>query len=103
FLKQGSLAALAGATLPWAWARREAHGYFAANERPVVGCIGTGSRWQGIVREAVPFSEVAAVCDVDSRHMDGARETVKKLQGEREVNREVEACEDYRKILDRKD
>jgi len=104
FLKQSSLAALAGATLPFVYNERESFGFFAANERPVIGCIGVGDRWRGGIGPNVfPFGEVAAVCDVDSNHAGGARDQVKMSQEGRGINREVEMHEDYRKILDRKD
>jgi predicted dehydrogenase len=104
FLQQASLAALAGATLPYAWDTRRAFSFYAANERPVIGCIGVGDRWRGGIGPNVfPFGEVAAVCDVDSAHAGGARDQVKNEQGKKGINRDVEVHEDYRKILDRKD
>src|SRR5438094_342287 len=58
FLKTSSLAALAGASLPY-WstsAGSTALGFYAANERPVVGCIGVGDRWRGgIGPNVMPF------------------------------------------------
>jgi predicted dehydrogenase len=103
FLKQGSLAALAGATLPYGWVSRASFGFYAANERPVVGCIGTGDRWKQVVPKVFPYGEVAAVCDVDSMHVREGHEIVRKDQETRGVEREVAMYEDYRKILDRKD
>ncbi|MFN0055682.1 MAG: Gfo/Idh/MocA family oxidoreductase [Planctomycetales bacterium] len=104
FLKQSSLAALAGATLPYAWNSRQAFSFFAASERPVVGCIGVGDRWRGGIGPNVfKFGDVAAVCDVDAMHARMAQEQVRREQEARGANRQVSACEDYRKVLDRKD
>ncbi|HLJ10197.1 MAG TPA: Gfo/Idh/MocA family oxidoreductase [Planctomycetaceae bacterium] len=106
FLKTSSLAALAGASLPY-WFTVEssrALGFFAASERPVVGCIGTGDRWQGgIWQGLMPFGDVAAVCDVDLYHLRAGQEAVRRAQHGRGVERPVDMYEDYRKILDRKD
>src|SRR5690606_17586535 len=68
------------------------------NDRPVIGCIGTGDRWRAVGPAAMKFGDVAAVCDVDRSHAEMGQRIVKERQG-----REVEAFEDYRRILDRKD
>src|SRR5262249_62366650 len=55
FLKTSSLAALAGASLPY-WSTgtgSAALGFYDASERPVVGCIGVGDRWRGGVPQGV--------------------------------------------------
>lgn len=72
----------------------------SVNERPVIGCLGTGSRWGGVIGGALKFGDVAAVCDVDSAHSGRAKERVQKDQGTR---RDVDVYEDYQKILDRDD
>ena len=66
FLKT-STAALAGATMPY-WftsASNLALGRQSVNDRPVLGCIGTGDRWNGVGPNAMEFSDSVAVCDVD--------------------------------------
>jgi predicted dehydrogenase len=72
------------------------------NDRPIVGCIGTGDRWygrgNGVGALAAKYGDLAAVCDVDREHAANGQKLVKDKQG-----REVEAFEDYRQILDRKD
>ncbi len=68
------------------------------NDRPLVGCIGTGDRWGAVGPSAMKFGDVVAVCDVDRAHAEKGQKIVKDKQ-----DREVEAFEDYRKILDRKD
>ena len=72
-----------------------AFAYQSANERPVLGCIGTGSRWNGVGPGALKFSDCVSVCDVDAKHAGQAREKVKKQQG-----KDVAIFEDYRKVLD---
>ncbi|MFT4559253.1 MAG: hypothetical protein ACI92S_004643, partial [Planctomycetaceae bacterium] len=57
FLK--TTAAAAGATMPY-WftsAQRSTFGYASANERPVLGCIGTGSRWGSVGPAALKFAD----------------------------------------------
>ena len=105
FLKKSSLAALATGSMPY-WFTSEsanAFAYKSANERPVLGCIGTGSRWGGVGPAALRFSDCAAVCDVDKDHAGKAKERVKGEQKKRGLEQEIEVHEDYRKILDRKD
>lgn len=70
----------------------------SANDRPLVGCIGTGDRWGGVGPNAMMYGDVVAVCDVDRAHAERGQKIVKEQQ-----DREVEAFEDYRRILDRKD
>jgi predicted dehydrogenase len=96
FLKV-STAAAAGAVMPY-WftsASPRAFAYQSPNERPVLGCIGTGSRWGQVVNGAMDYSDCVAVCDVDAAHAGKAQERIKKHQG-----RDVDAFEDYRRILD---
>lgn len=67
-------------------------------KRPILGCIGTGSRWDAVGPSAMEFADCVAVCDVDSDHASKAAQRVKSLQ-----SREVDVCSDYRQILDRKE
>src|SRR5262245_58617081 len=105
FLKTSSLAALAGASLPY-WSTgtgSAALGFYAANERPVVGCIGVGDRWRGGIRQGLmQFGDIAAVCDVDTFNRLWAERLIDVEQGKR-TDRRIDIYEDYRKILDRKD
>jgi predicted dehydrogenase len=106
FLSQSSLAALAGATMPcWgATLSARATGFVNANDRPLVGCIGTGDRWRGgIVQGLMNHGDIVAVCDVDADHAGTGRNLVRNAQGKRGVNFEVDTYEDYRKVLDRND
>jgi predicted dehydrogenase len=105
FLKSSSLAALAGASLPtWSTsAGSAALGFYAASERPVVGCIGVGDRWRGGIRQGLmQFGDIAAVCDVDTFNRLWAEKLIDVEQGKR-TDRRIDIYEDYRKVLDRKD
>lgn len=98
FLKT-STALAATAALPYWFTTRPAFAYQSPNERPVLGCIGTGDRWKAVGPAAMKFADCVAVCDVDSAHLDEAYDIVKKRQpGDREVTKH----EDYRTILDNK-
>jgi predicted dehydrogenase len=103
FLK--TTAAAAGAIMPYWFTSSQpaAFGYAGANERPVLGCIGTGSRWNAVGPAAMNFSDCAAVCDVDANHMGAGRDKVAGIQKKKGDDRKIDAYEDYRKILDRKD
>ncbi len=102
FLKT-STAALAGAVLPY-WYTSESNralGFQSVNDRPVLGCIGTGDRWNAVGPNALHLSDCVAVCDVDSDHVDKGHKRVTDIQ--KAPTREVAKYEDYRKLLDRKD
>lgn len=99
FLKT-STALAAGATLPYWFSRQPAFGKPSPNERLVLGCIGTGSRWHADGPAAMAFADCVAVCDVDSDHRDEAYKIVKKTQP---GDRKVAKLEDYRAILDNPD
>ena len=104
FLKS-STAALAGASMPYWFTSTSnlALGRQSVNDRPVLGCIGTGDRWNSVGRNAMEFSDCVAVCDVDRNHLEKARDHVVKTQSERGHSTAPEMYEDYRKLLDRKD
>ena len=98
-------AAAATASMPY-WftsAQPETLGYSSASERPVLGCIGTGSRWNGVGPAALNFSVCAAVCDVDANHAGAGKDKVTDIQSKKGLDQEVAVYEDYRKILDRED
>ena len=106
FLKT-SAAASAAASLPY-WfttslsaqdqARQSAEK--SPNERFVIGCIGTGSRWDGVGPEAMNYGDVVAVCDVDRNHAEKAHKRVTEKQKKAGRDIEVAIYEDYRKIID---
>ena len=104
FLKASAAAVAAGSVPYWFTSQTpRAHGFQSANERPVIGCIGTGDRWKAVGPAAMNFGEVAAVCDVDASHAREGRSRVQDIQSKKGSKREVDVYEDYRKILDRKD
>jgi predicted dehydrogenase len=101
FLKTSAAAA---AGMYWASGLpARAYNFQSPNDRPIVGCIGTGDRWSAIGPQAMQFGDVVAVCDVDADHAGKGRERVKQEQAKRKVTADVEMHEDYRKVLDRKD
>ncbi|MEY3459992.1 MAG: Inositol 2-dehydrogenase, partial [Planctomycetota bacterium] len=68
-IRSSSLAAIASATAPyWFAPSSRAAAFKSPNERPVLGCIGTGDRWNAVGPAAMNFSDCAAVCDVDADH-----------------------------------
>src|SRR5438309_8392111 len=69
----------------------------AKNDRPRLGLIGAGGQGSGDARGASTFGDFLAVCDVDRRHGEQARNDRRIGKGKADV------CEDYRKLLDRKD
>ena len=105
FLKTTSAGALAGASVPY-WFSTETDAALESkspNERPVLGCIGTGSRWNAVGPNAMQFADCVAVCDVDANHAEKGKKRVKQIQGRKGKKTEVAVYEDYQKILDNKD
>ncbi len=72
----------------------------SANDQIVAGCIGVGS--QGLYRldELLKQDDVriAAICDVDQRHLDRAIGIVEKARGYK-----PQGFRDFRRVLDNKD
>lgn len=103
FLK--TTAALAGATLPYWYTttQNRALGYNLVNREHVLGCIGTGDRWDGVGPDAMKFADCVAVCDVDRNHAEKGK--AKALEGNKKRGKTIDVAmfEDYRKLLDRKD
>ena len=50
----------------------------SANDRPILGCIGTGSRWGAVGPAAMNYADCVAVCDVDANHAASAADKVQK-------------------------
>jgi predicted dehydrogenase len=73
------------------------------NDRPLLGCIGTGDRWNAVGPQAMNFADCVAVCDVDSNHAEKGKKTALEQNAKKGRERTVEVYEDYRKLLDRKD
>ena len=70
FLKTSTAVAV-GATPFWfATGIGPAAEFASPNERPVIGCIGTGNQWRGYDGpRAMQFFDCAARCDVDTEHL----------------------------------
>ncbi|TWT39751.1 Gfo/Idh/MocA family protein [Blastopirellula retiformator] len=106
FLKQSAIAT-AGASVPYFLTSSpviaDEQKADAANDRPLVGCIGTGSRWNAVGPNAMKLGDVVAVCDVDADHADKARQRCEAEMKKQGRERKVDVYEDYRKILDRND
>jgi predicted dehydrogenase len=105
FLKTSAAMAAAGSVPFWfATETNQAAAFASPNERPVVGCIGTGSQWQGYDGpRALQFFDCAAVCDVDTEHSAKGLALVKKRQPNAGKDVKVAVEGDYRRVLDRKD
>jgi predicted dehydrogenase len=73
------------------------------NDRPILGCIGTGDRWNAVGPQAMNFADCVAVCDVDSNHAEKGKTRSLDRNAKKGRERTVEVYEDYRKLLDRKD
>ena len=97
FLKQaGTAAAATGAVAYFPW-NEKAFANQDKNDRPTIGCIGVGSMGTGDAHGHANFGDIVAVCDVDSRHADRAKNDDKIGKGMADVYK------DYREVLDRKD
>ncbi len=73
------------------------------NERPRIGCIGTGDRWKAVVSQAVQFGDVVAVCDVDANHLEEGHAMMVQRQSKAGKSVQVDKYSDYRKLLERTD
>ncbi len=94
FLRRTSAAA-AATTVPYWFTAQVARAEESKNDRPLVGCIGTGDRWRGgLVGGIRKHGDIVAVCDVDRKHAEEGRE---KAGGKADI------YADYRKLLDRDD
>ena len=92
----GTTASAAAAVPYFAWTN-PAFANLSANDRPQIGCIGTGSMGTGDARDHARFGDIVAVCDVDNRHAERCRNDDKAGKVLADVYR------DYRRVLDRPD
>lgn len=105
FLKTTTVAA-AGAAMPYWFSTQKSLAQQAAespNSRLRVGCIGTGSRWNGVGPQAFQFADCLAVADVDANHANRAKEKVVNIHQKAGRPTQVDVYEDYQKILERDD
>ena len=92
FLKTAGAAAAVAGTASLASARQDSE---TDAKRPVIGHIGTGSRWNGPGMQAAKFGVNKRLCDVDRGHLEDAAAKIKKATGE-----EPELTENYREIIE---
>lgn len=76
----------------------------APSDRLRMGCIGVGSMGRGDARDFNRLVDIVALCDVERRHLDGAvnDDQIGKKNADGQKSR-IDAYDDYRNILDRKD
>jgi predicted dehydrogenase len=103
FLKNAAVAAASMASFPF-FVRPSAlgkAGSVAPSNRIVMGCIGVGSQGSGNMGGFLGKKEVqvVAVCDVDAKHRNRARDRVNKKYG----NQDCVAYLDFREVTERKD
>ena len=97
FLGTSAAAGAAAGGIPYfAWTQ-PAFANRAATDRPQIGCIGLGGMGTGDARGHAQFGDIVAVCDVDRRHAERARDDKNIGQGKAEV------FTDYRQVLERSD
>ena len=97
FLKTSAGAAAVGSVIPYFPWSEPAFANTAPNARPRIGCIGVGSMGTGDARAHARFGDILAVCDVDSRHANRAKNHGGIGKGK------ADAYGDYRKVLERSD
>src|SRR5262245_22222689 len=93
FLKAGA----AFATVPFVPWTQSALANLSKNDRPRIGCIGLGGMGAGAADKQSQFGDIVAVCDVDRRHAERAKDSPKIGKGQADL------YGDYRKVLDRYD
>ena len=96
FLKAVAHGAAATVTVPYFFAGRKARAAEtrSKNDRPHVGVIGTGGRGSDDMQAAARFGQIVALCDVDRRQAERARQL---------IGGKPDLYGDYRRLLDRKD
>jgi predicted dehydrogenase len=87
----------AAAVIPYFVGSQAAFANVAKNDRPRIGCIGTGSMGMGDAEQHARFGDIVAVCDVDSFHCQRAKYHDGIGKGR------ADGYEDYRRVLDRSD
>ena len=95
FLKTAGAAAAAvplATGAGFARTRREGDGEM---KKPVLGCIGTGSRWYAPGMAAAAHCTTKTLCDVDANHLAGAAARIKEAYGD-----EPATTDDYRTIIE---
>ena len=97
FLGTTAFAGAAAGSVPYVAWSQPAFANDAPTDRPGIGCIGVGSMGTGDARDHARFGDILAVCDVDARHAERARNDEKIGKGK------ADAYGDYRRVLERPD
>ena len=97
FLKKTTAGAAAAGFVPYFVTTQKAYANTMKNDRPRIGCIGVGSMGTGDARGHNNFGDILAVCDVDSRHAERAKNDERIGKGKADM------YADYRKVLERDD
>jgi predicted dehydrogenase len=95
FLKKSIAVAAAGNAVPYfSWSQRANAG---EGDRLKIGCVGLGGMGTGDAHEHSRYGDIVAVCDVDSRRAEAAKNDPKIGKGK------ADAYGDYRRVLERND
>ena len=97
FLRRSAAAAAAAPIIPCFSTSASAFANASSNDRPTIGCIGVGSMGTGDARGHASFGDIVAVCDVDARHAERAKNDERIGKGK------ADAYGDYRRVLERDD
>jgi len=97
FLKTSAAAAAAAGAVPYFSWTQKAFANASPNDRPRIGCVGVGSMGSGDARGHAGFGDILAVCDVDARRAEGARNDGRIGKGK------ADAYGDYRRVIERND
>lgn len=97
FIKKTAVGAGAVAAVPYFNWSQKAFANQEKNDRPNIGCIGVGSMGSGDARGHARFGDIVAVCDVDERRTNAAKNHKGIGKGK------ADTYGDYQEVLDRKD
>jgi predicted dehydrogenase len=75
----------------------------APSDRPVIALVGCGGQGRWDMRGALPFADVAAVCDVDAKRAAEGAKDAKRGDDAKGSGRKVDVYEDYRNVIERPD
>src|SRR4051794_17889861 len=94
FIRVVAATATTAPFIPWT---QQTLANVSKNDRPTIGCIGVGHRGIIDAREHSGFGDIVAICDVDQRHAEEAKNDTHV------GNKRADLYSDYRRVLDRKD
>jgi len=102
FLKSSAVAATSAALLVPTIVPSSVFGADAPSNRITFGFIGVGRMGNGDLREILGFqqAQVVAVCDVDAKRVEYARQRVEKHYGEQSGNQGYKGCATYKDYRD---